>query len=100
MRRTTPGLQRSTWRLIGLLFSMPTAVVLFGTVFMVASEYLEGKPMGFWSSLEWASETLTTTGYGAYAPWSHPLMIVFVIFTVPAACRRFRHFRGGHGTGP
>jgi len=74
-------LQRSTWRLIGLLFSMPTAVVLFGTVFMVASEYLEGKPMGFWSSLEWASETLTTTGYGAYAPWSHPLMIVFVILT-------------------
>jgi len=60
---------------------MPTAVVLFGTVFMVASEYLEGKPMGFWSSLEWASETLTTTGYGAYAPWSHPLMIVFVILT-------------------
>ncbi len=60
---------------------MPTAVVLFGTVFMVASEYLEGKPMGFWSSLEWASETLTTTGYGAYAPWHHPLMIVFVIFT-------------------
>lgn len=60
---------------------MPMAVVLFGTVFMVASEYLEGKPMGFWSSLEWASETLTTTGYGAYAPWSHPVMIVFVILT-------------------
>ncbi|MBL8406284.1 MAG: two pore domain potassium channel family protein [Candidatus Accumulibacter sp.] len=81
MRRVSQGLQRSTWRLLGLLISMPAAVVLFGSVFMVASEYLEGKPMGFWSSLEWASETLTTTGYGAYAPWQHPLMIVFVILT-------------------
>lgn len=81
MRKVNQGLQRSTWRLISLFFSMPTAVVVFGTIFMFASEYLEGKPMGFWSSLEWASETLTTTGYGAYAPWNHPVMIVFVILT-------------------
>lgn len=60
---------------------MPAAVIVFGSIFMLASEYLEGKPIGFWSSLEWASETLTTTGYGAYAPWSHPVMIVFVILT-------------------
>ncbi len=81
MKRISRGLHRSTWRLLGLLVSMPAAVVVFGTIFMVASEHLEGKPLGFWSSLEWASETLTTTGYGAYAPWSHPLMIVFVILT-------------------
>jgi len=60
---------------------MPAAVVLFGSIFMVASEYLEGRQLDFWQSLEWASETLTTTGYGAYAPWTHPLMIVFVILT-------------------
>ncbi len=40
---------------------------------------LEGKPATFWASLEWASETLTTTGYGAYAPWYHPVMILLVI---------------------
>ncbi|HNC50905.1 MAG TPA: NAD-binding protein [Accumulibacter sp.] len=74
-------MQRSTWRLLGLLVSMPAAVVLFGSIFMVASEYLEGRQLDFWQSLEWASETLTTTGYGAYAPWTHPLMIVFVILT-------------------
>jgi len=81
MRRVTQSLRRSTWRLLGLLVSMPAAVVLFGMVFMLASEYFEDKPIGFWASLEWASETLTTTGYGAYAPWSHPVMIVFVILT-------------------
>ncbi|MDS4058642.1 MAG: hypothetical protein RKP73_08720, partial [Candidatus Contendobacter sp.] len=61
------GIQRSTWRLIALLVSMPTAVLIFGCIYMLGSTYLEGKPTTFWASLEWASETLTTTGYGAYA---------------------------------
>jgi Trk K+ transport system NAD-binding subunit len=74
-------LQRSTWRLLALLASMPTAVVIFATIYMFGSTYLEGKPVDYWSSLEWASETLTTTGYGAYAPWKHPVMILLVIFT-------------------
>lgn len=74
-------LQRSTWRLLALLASLPTAVLLFGSIYMFGSTYLEGKPVNLWSSLEWASETLTTTGYGAYAPWRHPVMILFVILT-------------------
>ncbi len=74
-------IQRSTWRLIVLLVSMPTAVLIFGGLYLLASTYLEGKPIDFWSSLEWASETLTTTGYGAYAPWKHPVMILLVILT-------------------
>jgi hypothetical protein len=75
------GFTRSTWRLIALLVSMPTAVLVFGVIYMLGSTYLEGKPVDFWSSLEWASETLTTTGYGAYAPWKHPVMILLVILT-------------------
>jgi voltage-gated potassium channel len=74
-------LQRSTWRLIALLVSMPTAVLVFGSIYQLGSTYLEEKPIDFWSSLEWASETLTTTGYGAYAPWHHPVMTLFVILT-------------------
>jgi Trk K+ transport system NAD-binding subunit len=74
-------IQRSTWRLIALLVSMPTAVLVFGGLYRLGSTYLEGKPIDFWSSLEWASETLTTTGYGAYAPWTHPVMILLVILT-------------------
>ncbi len=41
--------------------------------------YLEGKPRTILESLEWASETLTTTGYGRDSGWLHPLMQFFVI---------------------
>ncbi len=34
---------------------------------------------GFWQSLAWASEILTTTGYGHDNQWRHPLMIAFVV---------------------
>ena len=39
---------------------------------------LEDKPRDFWQSLAWAAETLSTTGYGADARWSHPAMVVLV----------------------
>ncbi len=74
-------ISRSTWRLMALFVSMPAAVLVFGLIYMVGSTYLEGKPATFWASLEWASETLTTTGYGAYAPWEHPVMVLLVILT-------------------
>ena len=75
------GFQRSTRRLIALLASLPAAVLLLGSLYMLGSIYLEGNPRGFWASLEWASETLTTTGYGADARWNHPVMTLFVILT-------------------
>src|SRR4051794_4431451 len=40
---------------------------------------LEGKHRDFWQSLEWAAETLTTTGYGADPSWRHPLMVLLVV---------------------
>lgn len=60
---------------------MPAALLIFALLYMFGSTYLEGKPATFWASLEWAAETLTTTGYGAYAPWYHPAMILLVILT-------------------
>ena len=39
---------------------------------------LEGQHRDFWSSVEWAASTLTTTGYGADHHWRHPAMVVFV----------------------
>jgi len=67
--------------LILLLSGMPAALLIFALLYMFGSTYLEGKPATFWASLEWAAETLTTTGYGAYAPWYHPAMILLVILT-------------------
>jgi len=48
-------------------------------VYMAGMARLEGRPRGFWDSLEWAAETLTTTGYGADAHWRHPAMVLFVV---------------------
>jgi len=74
-------MQRSTRRLLALLALLPAAVLVLGSLYMLGSIYLEGNPRGFWASLEWASETLTTTGYGADARWNHPLMTLFVMLT-------------------
>jgi Trk K+ transport system NAD-binding subunit len=79
-RRGLPfRLRRSTRRLLLLLASLPAAVAVLGLVYMLGMTYLEGSPRSFLASVEWASETLTTTGYGGDAHWRHPLMTMFVI---------------------
>ncbi|MBL8486002.1 MAG: potassium channel protein [Rhodocyclaceae bacterium] len=73
--------RRSTRRLFMLLGAVPLIIVLLGSLYMVGMATLENNPRDFWSSIEWASETLTTTGYGSDAHWHHPLMNLLVIFT-------------------
>ncbi|HEV7672186.1 MAG TPA: NAD-binding protein [Thermoanaerobaculia bacterium] len=66
-------------RLILLILVAPTVLVLVsGLLYMTGMRLLEGQPRGFWDSLSWAAETLTTTGYGADARWHHPVMVIFV----------------------
>jgi len=72
-------MKRSTKRLILLVAALPIAVLLVGLFYMELMSYVEGVPRDFWTSLEWAAETLTTTGYGSDTHWNHPLMVVFVI---------------------
>ena len=67
--------------MIVLLAVLPIVLVVLGTIYMLGMTYLEGSPRSFWSSIEWASETITTTGYGADAQWQHPLMNILVICT-------------------
>lgn len=54
-------------------------VLLVALLYDAGMTHLEGKPRGFWRSLEWAGETITTTGYGSDASWTHPLMVLFVV---------------------
>jgi Trk K+ transport system NAD-binding subunit len=74
-----PRLKRSTRRLLALLAALPTAVLIMGTLYMLGMDHLEGTPRTLLQSLQWASETLTTTGYGADHGWSHPAMALYVI---------------------
>jgi voltage-gated potassium channel len=72
-------LKRSTKRLLALLALLPTAVLILGTMYMLGMEHLEGTPRTFLQGMQWASETLTTTGYGGDNRWNHPAMALFVI---------------------
>ncbi|RME34403.1 MAG: hypothetical protein D6786_05005 [Gammaproteobacteria bacterium] len=62
-----PALRRSTRRLLLLLASLPIALLLLALLYQEGMALLEGQPRGLMESLEWAAETLTTTGYGADA---------------------------------
>jgi len=77
-KRQSP-LRRSTRGLLLLLAILPLTVLVFSLLYMTGEALLEHRDRDFWSSLEWAAETLTTTGYGADAHWDHPLMVVLVI---------------------
>jgi Trk K+ transport system NAD-binding subunit len=75
----TDQMKRSHKRLLALLASLVGVLVVSALLYMLGMDQLEGKPRGFWQALEWASETLSTTGYGADAKWSHPLMVCLVV---------------------
>jgi Trk K+ transport system NAD-binding subunit len=73
--------KRSTHRLLALLTLLPIAVLVLGLLYMLGMTYLEGHPRTFLQGLQWASETMTNTGYGADNHWDHPVMALFVIVT-------------------
>lgn len=73
-------LKRSTKRLFALILSIPLVILAGGSIYMLGMTYLEHTPRDFLTSVEWAAETLTTTGYGSDSHWTHPLMTLFVIF--------------------
>lgn len=72
-------MRRSSRRLLVLVLSLPALLLALTSLYMLGMHHLEGDPRAFWAALEWASETLTTTGYGKDAAWDHPLMVCFVV---------------------
>ena len=68
-------------RLLALLALLPLTVLILGTLYMLGMDHLEGSPRTFMQGLQWASETMTNTGYGADNRWNHPAMAMFVIIT-------------------
>ncbi len=72
-------MRSSLRRLVLLLGSAPLLMVLFAWLYMLGMRHLEGKPRDFLSSLGWAAETFTTTGYGGDHHWNHPVMLGLVI---------------------
>jgi Trk K+ transport system NAD-binding subunit len=76
---TIPPVRRSRRRLAVLILGLLLMVLASSFLYMWGMTALEGKPRTFWQSLEWAGETLSTTGYGADSGWRHPVMVVLVV---------------------
>src|SRR5438309_3574686 len=72
-------MQRSTRRLLALAMGLLAFVVGSALLYQFGMATLEGKPRSFWDAIEWAAETLSTTGYGYDSRWSHPAMVILVI---------------------
>lgn len=66
-------------RLLALGVGIAVLLLVAALLYMLGMTHLEGQPRGFWRSLEFAAETLSTTGYGADETWRSPLMVIFVI---------------------
>jgi Trk K+ transport system NAD-binding subunit len=74
-----PKLKRSSKRFLTILALLPVIVLLLALLYMLGMEHLEGHPRTYLQSLLWASETITTTGYGADSTWHHPVMALYVM---------------------
>jgi Trk K+ transport system NAD-binding subunit len=72
-------MRRPTRRLVWLIAGLIAFIVLSALLYQAGMARLEGKPRTFWQAFEWAGETLSTTGYGADAKWSHPAMVLLVV---------------------
>lgn len=72
-------MRRSNRRLLYLIALLPVTVLLAAGLYQWGMAMFEGKTRDFWSAIEFASETITSTGYGADSKWTHPLMIAYVI---------------------
>ena len=77
---------RSQERLQQLLMSLPVLVIGLAVLYQLGMENLEAEVRTLAESIEWASETLTSTGYGRDDDWQHPAMIADLIASVPACC--------------
>ncbi|QLK27603.1 NAD-binding protein [Natrinema zhouii] len=59
--------------------SIVSIVVLYAVLYNVGMRRLEGRPQSIFRSLQTVTETMTTTGFGAGAPWSTPAMNLLMI---------------------
>ncbi len=72
-------MNRTRTRFLTLLAILPVVVLLAASLYRLGMMQLEGEERDFWSALMFATETITTTGYGADTAWRHPGMVLFVV---------------------
>jgi Trk K+ transport system NAD-binding subunit len=61
-----------------VLVLAPFVVLGIALLYMLGMDNLEGQPRTFLAAVLWASETITSTGYGGDNHWTHPAMVALV----------------------
>jgi len=72
-------MRRSYKRLLIFIGAIILLLIVLALFYMAGMDYLENRPRTFWDALEWAGESISTTGYGADSSWRHPLMVIYVV---------------------
>ena len=72
-------LPRPYRRLLLLILALPVTLFILAVLYQAGMQHFEGQTRSLLASLEWAAETLTTTGYGSDTAWTHPMMQFYVI---------------------
>ena len=72
-------MSRSSRRIVLLIVALPLLLVAVALIYSEMMARLEHTERDFWASLQWATETFTSTGYGNDSRWTHPFMVLFVI---------------------
>jgi Trk K+ transport system NAD-binding subunit len=71
---------RPSHRFLALIGMLAAVLIGMALLYMLGMAVLEGKPRNFWQSLLWAAGATSTTGFGPDSVWTHPVMVVFVVF--------------------
>ena len=66
-----------TRRILALVLLGPALLFLLAGAYIMAMGQFEGETRSMSDAVQWAAETITTTGYGRDNHWTHPLMIAF-----------------------
>jgi len=75
-----PWLTRRQRLVIAYAGVLVAIIVAYSVLYNYGMRTLEGRNHSIFRSFQTVVETMTTTGYGADSPWSHPIMNVFVAF--------------------
>jgi Trk K+ transport system NAD-binding subunit len=73
------SLSRRDRRIVAYLAGILVVVAVYTLVYDWGMRELEGRPHSIYRSLQAVVETMTTTGYGADAPWETPAMNLLVV---------------------
>jgi Trk K+ transport system NAD-binding subunit len=72
-------MDRTRRRLTILAASLLVFLAIVTVLYHYGMARYEGKPRTLLQSIEWASDTFSTTGYGRDTHWQHPVMVALVI---------------------